>query len=61
MLDYFIMVLIAVANQEEQKTQETKKYLRTVYEAYLIKKGHKMVNQHKDRILPLKSAAKKGR
>lgn len=40
MLDYLIIDLIAVANQEEKKTQETKKYHRIVYEAHLIKKEH---------------------
>lgn len=30
MLDYLIIDLIAVANQEEKKTQETKQYLRIV-------------------------------
>jgi len=47
MLDYLIIDLIAVANQEEKKTQETKKYLRIAYEARTIQKEHNMVQCHK--------------
>lgn len=43
MLDYLITDLIAVANQEKKKTQETKKYLRIAYEACIIKKEHNIV------------------
>lgn len=43
MSDYLTIDLIAVANQEEKKTQETKKYLRIAYEALITKKERNMV------------------
>lgn len=46
MVGYLIIDLIAVANQEEKKTQETKKYHRIVYEARLIKKEHNRTEYH---------------
>lgn len=39
MLDYLIIDLIAVANQEEKKTQETKQYLRIVWCTWNLKRA----------------------